>query len=104
MPRKFHPGKQFALDEFGCVRFAAPDGRPVVNRQALGPTWIGNGLCYAVRVAALRAHRSILGSAARSVVTAEPVVNIDRAADPEHAGRLLEAPDGETKLTTIPSG
>ena len=94
VPLQFNPRKQFTLDEAACVHFAVPDGAQVINRQALSASWVRNGLCYAVRVDALRASRSILGSAARGVIVPGPIVNIDQPADLARARRLLDASGG----------
>ncbi len=90
VPLRFHPHKQFDLGEDGLVRFCVEAGRSVVNRQELRPTWIRNGMCYAVRTAALAAGYGILGSAARGVPVEGPYVSIDDADDLAEARRVLE--------------
>jgi hypothetical protein len=51
---------------------------------------VRNGLCYAVRVAALDAGHGVLGTAPRAVLVKGPIVNIDDPEDLALARRLLE--------------
>lgn len=96
VPVRFHPRKQFEIDAIGVARFAHPAGAAVVNRQELRPTFIRNGLCYAVRSAALAQGTGILGTTPRAIVVEGPIVNIDEADDLALARSLLEgsAPAG----------
>lgn len=89
-PARYHPLKHFRIAADGKVRFAVEEGAKVVNRQELEPTFLRNGMCYAVRVGAIEAGHNILGSALRAVVVDGPAVNIDDAADLAEARRLLE--------------
>ena len=59
-------------------------------RQELDRTFLRNGMCYAVRRAALDAGLGLLGSAPRAIEVEGPVVNIDDAEDLAQARRLLE--------------
>jgi CMP-N-acetylneuraminic acid synthetase len=89
-PTRYHPLKHFRLAADGKVRFAAEEGARVVNRQELEPTFLRNGMCYAVRISAIEAGHNMLGAALRAVVVDGPAVNIDDAADLAEARRLLE--------------
>jgi len=89
-PLRFHPLKQFELDAQGLARHAHPAAGQVVNRQELRPTYVRNGLCYAVRTSALAAGHGVLGTAPRAVLVEGPIVNIDDPEDLALARRLLE--------------
>lgn len=91
VPTRYHPLKQFRLDREGLARHALAEGAGIVNRQELDTTYIRNGMCYAVRTAALAAGHGVLGTRARAVVIDGPVVNIDDAEDLALARRHLEA-------------
>lgn len=93
VPLRFHPLKQFHLDEAGLARYAHPDGGRVINRQELKPGFVRNGLCYAVRRSALAGGSGILGRAPRAVVVVGPIVNIDDAEDLALARKLVESRD-----------
>ncbi len=89
VPKPYHPLKQFRLDETGAARFVLPEASPNVNRQSLRPTYIRNGLAYAVRVPAFLNTHSIHGTRARAIVVDEEVVSIDTEEDFQLAERLL---------------
>lgn len=89
VPLRYHPLKQFHRDEQGFAAFAHPDGATVVNRQQLKPTFIRNGMCYAVRTSALDAGLGLTGSAARLILVNGPVINIDDQADLDLARQML---------------
>lgn len=90
VPLRFHPLKQFHLDEGGFARHAHPQGASVTNRQELQPSFVRNGLCYAVRRSTLAAGGGILGTAPRAVVVEGPIVNIDDMDDLALARDLIE--------------
>jgi CMP-N-acetylneuraminic acid synthetase len=90
VPLRFHAAKQFRLGGHGHIQHVAASGAQVVNRQELETTYVRNGMCYAVRTAALEQGLGFLGSAARGVVVEGEIVNIDEPADLELARRLLE--------------
>ena len=89
VPKPYHALKQFRLDEAGAARFVMDEASPNVNRQSLYPTYIRNGLAYAVRVDAFLTTHSIHGTHARAIVVDEPVVSIDTEEDFRLAERLL---------------
>lgn len=92
VPLPFHPLKQFRVEEDGIARHFDPAGTRVVNRQELKPTYIRNGLCYAVRTEALAQGYGILGTRPRAVIVEGPIVNIDGADDLALARQLIEEP------------
>lgn len=89
VPTRFHPLKQFTLDGLGAARHAVPAGAAVVNRQDLAPSYIRNGMCYAVRTSALAAGHGLLGERARAIPIPGPIVNIDDAEDLALARRVI---------------
>ncbi len=89
VPKPYHPLKQFRLDEEGAASFVMHEASPNVNRQSLHPTYIRNGLAYAVRVNAFLATHSIHGTRARAIVVDEEVVSIDTEEDFALAERLI---------------
>lgn len=91
VPVHFHALKQFGLDEAGEAAFIAADASPNVNRQSLAPTYIRNGLAYAVRVGAFLRAGSVNGARARAIVAEYPAVSIDSEADLVEARALYEA-------------
>jgi CMP-N-acetylneuraminic acid synthetase len=91
VPTHFHALKQFVLGADGAVGFAAAGAEKIVNRQELRPTFIRNGMAYAVRVAALDAGHGILGSRAHAVVVDGAFANIDAPEDLAAARRLIAA-------------
>lgn len=90
VPSRYHPLKQFVAGPDGQARHHHPDGARIVNRQELSATYIRNGMCYAVRRAALDAGHGVLGSSAAMVIVEGPVVNIDDEHDLRLARQLLE--------------
>lgn len=90
VPDRFHPLKQLVAAGEGRVRHYLSEGANVVRRQELSPTYIRNGMCYAVRRTALESGHGILGSQAVMIVVPGPVVNIDDAEDLELARRRCE--------------
>ena len=89
VPKPYHALKQFRLDESGAAHFVMPEANPNVNRQSLYPTFIRNGLAYAVRVPAFLSTHSIHGKRARAIVVDEEVVSIDTEEDFRLAERLI---------------
>jgi CMP-N-acetylneuraminic acid synthetase len=90
VPARFHALKQFHIGRGNIARFAHPEGGAVANRQELEPSFVRNGLCYAVRRSALDAGLGLLGANPRAIVVEGPIVNIDDAEDLALARRLLE--------------
>lgn len=90
VPFHYHAEKQFRLDEAGHVAHFVDSGRRIVNRQEMKRTYVRNGMCYAVRRAALERGTNVLGSAPRGVVVEGDYANIDSFEDLEHARQLIE--------------
>ena len=90
VPRRFHPLKQFQVDEDGYARRILPDVPMPVRRQELGPTFVQNGAVYAFRTSMFRVHHSVFGPKPRALRTTTPLVNIDTFEDLAEAERLLE--------------
>jgi CMP-N-acetylneuraminic acid synthetase len=90
VPTRFHAMKQFHIGKGTIARYARPEGAGIVNRQELEPSFVRNGLCYAVRASALAAGLGMLGRSPRAVVVEGPIVNIDDAEDLALARRLIE--------------
>ena len=94
VPLAYHARKQFVLDDDGAASFIMPDATPNVNRQSLKPTYIRNGLAYAVRVPAFLATHSIHGTRAQAIVVDEEAVSIDTEEDLKRAEALIKACEG----------
>lgn len=90
VPAHHHPLKQFCITPEGEARFFCSDARPNVNRQELDATFVRNGICYAVRVAAFLETHNIGGNRARAFVVDGPAVSIDTEEDLEMAREWLE--------------
>jgi CMP-N-acetylneuraminic acid synthetase len=90
VPLRFHAAKQFRRADDGRIAHMLDSGATVVNRQELRETYVRNGMCYAVRTAALERGLGFLGSAARGIVVAGPIVNIDDPEDLALARKLLD--------------
>lgn len=90
VPTRFHALKQFTIGKANVACHAHPEAGSIVNRQELEPSFVRNGLCYAVRATALAAGLGFLGRSPRAVVVEGPIVNIDDAEDLALARRLIE--------------
>ena len=90
-PVQYHPLKQFELDDEGAAAFVLKKASPNVNRQSLAPTFIRNGLAYAVGASAFLATNSIHGTRARAILVDAAAVSIDNTDDLAEAERLLAA-------------
>ena len=95
VPVSYHALKQFRLDADGAARFVCEAASPNVNRQSLAPTFIRNGLAYAVRVAAFHETGSIHGTRARAIDAGTPAISIDTEEDLAAVCRLLEPREHE---------
>lgn len=89
--RSYHPDKQFRLGPDGDAVFFTETGPSIVARQQLTPTYIRNGMCYAVRTARILEGGMIFGTRARAVVIDRPYVNIDSPEDVTRAREMLGA-------------
>ena len=94
VPAHYHPLKQFDVDGAGVARFCLDEASPNVNRQSLSATYIRNGLCYAVRVAAFTATHSIHGTRAKACIIDGPAISIDSEQDLDDVRRLIEGDGG----------
>ena len=70
---------------------------PNVNRQSLEPTYVRNGLAYAVRVEAFLRTNSIHGTRARAIDMAKPAISIYTEQELAEARDLIEERDNEPK-------
>ncbi|HET7410347.1 MAG TPA: acylneuraminate cytidylyltransferase family protein [Paracoccaceae bacterium] len=91
VPVHFHALKQFRLDAEGAAGFVVARASPNVNRQSLDPTYVRNGLAYAVRVEAFLRTNSIHGTRARAIDPGTPAISIDTEQDLSDARALIEA-------------
>lgn len=91
---RYHPYKQLERDASGFAVHVHQGGASIINRQQLRPSFIRNGMCYAVRTSALAAGHGILGSRARLIPVAGPVINIDDQADLDLARQVLDLRGG----------
>mgnify|MGYP006275783357 CR=1 FL=1 len=89
--RSFHPDKQFRLGVEDRAEFCTAAGPAIVARQQLDPTYIRNGMCYAVRAAVIRGGGAIFGTRLRAIVIDRPYVNIDSPGDVAKAREMLGA-------------
>lgn len=89
VPVHLHALKQYRLDADGAAALVAPAAGPNVNRQSLAPSYVRNGLAYAVRVEAFLRAGSINGTRARAIDAGVPAVSIDTEADLAEARRLF---------------
>ncbi len=88
-PLQYHALKQFKLDADGGASFVMERASPNVNRQSLAPTFIRNGLAYAVASAAFLASNSIHGTRARAILVDAAAISIDNTDDLEEAEQLI---------------
>ncbi|MCC6278375.1 MAG: acylneuraminate cytidylyltransferase family protein [Oligoflexia bacterium] len=85
---KFHPAKQFTLNDARIAQRAAPGLPKVANRQELSPTYIRNGAAYGIKVSSFESQMDLLGSNPYAIVIDSPLVNIDTISDLEMARGL----------------
>lgn len=90
VPLHFHAQKQFSVGGDGAASFVLAHAIPNVNRQSLDPTYIRNGLAYAVRVEAFLRTNSIHGTRARAIDAGTPAISIDTEQDLEDVRALIE--------------
>lgn len=89
VPTSYHPDKQFCLGAHGDAVFFTDAGPTIVARQQLSPTYVRNGMCYAVRTLRIQEGGTIFGTRARAVVVDRPYVNIDSPEDIARARQML---------------
>jgi CMP-N-acetylneuraminic acid synthetase len=87
---KFHPDKQFVLAAEEEIAFFSQQGRAIVARQQLKPTYIRNGFCYVVTDQALAEGRDIFGSRCKAIICDIDYVNIDNQADLDRCRLLMQ--------------
>ncbi len=90
VPLHLHPRKHFSVDPDGRACFYLADAKPNINRQELAPTYVRNGLCYAVRCDAFLAAHSIHGFRAKAIIAPGPAISIDTEEDLREVRALLE--------------
>jgi CMP-N-acetylneuraminic acid synthetase len=79
--RKYHPLKHLQLGPEGALDYYTPEGRNIIARQQLEPTFIRNGAAYAFTRECLLVQQTIMGKKSAAVVIDEPLVNIDTPED-----------------------
>lgn len=94
VPLRYHPRKQLERDASGFAVHVHPEGASTINRQQLGPSFVRNGMCYAVRTSALAGGHGMIGSRARFILVEGPVINIDDQADLDLAQQILDPRSG----------
>jgi CMP-N-acetylneuraminic acid synthetase len=87
---KFHPDKQFVLAAEEEIAFFSQQGRAIVARQQLKPTYIRNGFCYVITDLALAEGRDIFGSRCKAIICDIDYVNIDNQADLDRCRILMQ--------------
>lgn len=73
---RYHPLKQLKVED-GRLHYYSAEGAGVIARQQLTPTYIRNGVVYAMTRSCLLDHRSIKGAKTGALVIEDPVSNID---------------------------
>ena len=94
VPLRYHSRKQLERDASGFAVHVHQEGASIINRQQLSASFIRNGMCYAVRTSALAAGHGMIGSRARLIPVAGPVINIDDQSDLDLARQVLDPRGG----------
>ena len=94
VPPQMHPLKQLVVDAEGRSQRFLKEAERVINRQELTPTYVHNGMCYAIRVPAFRRTGTIFGTRAKAIVVEGPYVSIDTPEELETARELVAAAPG----------
>lgn len=89
VPHRYHSRKQLERDASGFAVHVHQEGASIINRQQLSASFIRNGMCYAVRTSALATGHGMIGSRARLLLVAGPVINIDDQSDLDLARQVL---------------
>lgn len=77
---KYHPLKQLTY-EGNELRLFSDEGKKIIARQQLKPTYYRNGGCYAFTRNCLLDKKSIYGERTGAVITSGPMVSIDTLED-----------------------
>ena len=88
-----HPLKQLLLDN-GRISYYAEEGKNVVARQQLKPTYHRNGIAYAISRKCLTDQKTTIGENCGAVIIDEEVVNIDSLDDLCRANELFKKRSG----------
>jgi CMP-N,N'-diacetyllegionaminic acid synthase len=78
---KYHPLKGLTVDEDGGLHFFMPEGRGVIARQQLTPTYHRNGACYAFSRRCLLEERTTAPARTRALLVDELMISIDTLDD-----------------------
>jgi len=78
---RYHPDKQFSLNQKNNAEFFTSTGRTIKSRQQLSTTYIRNGFCYAIRGDSINKGSDIFGFNLFGVICNIPYVNIDTPED-----------------------
>ena len=88
-----HPLKQLLLDN-GRISYYAEEGKNIVARQQLKPTYHRNGIAYAITRKCLTEQQTTIGENCGAVIIDEEVVNIDSLDDLCRANELIKKRSG----------
>ena len=88
-----HPLKQLLLDN-GRISYYAEEGKNIVARQQLKPTYHRNGIAYAITRKCLTDQKTTIGENCGAVIIDEEVVNIDSLDDLCRANELIKKRGG----------
>lgn len=87
---KFHPYKQLKINDKGKIEYFIAEGKNVITRQELSPSFHRSGICYAfTRKAVLESESVWIEDQTGAVITNYPYINIDTFDDLAIAERLL---------------
>lgn len=92
---KFHPLKQLTMEEDGSMNLVLPEGRKIIARQQLYPTYIRNGAVYAMTRQCLLGQKTTLGRRSTGLVIEDKLVNIDTVDDFARAEQIILEGGGE---------
>jgi CMP-N,N'-diacetyllegionaminic acid synthase len=91
LDKKHHPLKQLTLGADGRFVHYDPQGKKIIARQQLSPTYIRNGVCYVMSRQAIAESASLDGGNLGGVTVKHPIANIDSLDDFAEAEKLLSA-------------
>lgn len=77
---KYHPLKQFRLNK-GKLEYFAEYGKKIIARQQLQPTFIRNGVAYAMTRSCLVEQKKVLGEKIFPLIINDQTANIDTEDD-----------------------
>lgn len=81
LDRKYHPLKQFFIQDDNTIRHYLAKGQEIVNRQELDNTYVKSGLVYSIKVESFLKHKMIIHGKSTGVVHKDTKINIDNFSD-----------------------